>query len=122
MGEHLAHIRWDERTVAHFLGCFLTEPKPTVFFEPPAAPLTGSAFGRRIASRGIVLDLRTQLLYDDASLYINGDALARPAGAEACERLANERALAADRCARATRDVASLLYQWYRNGYLHPAG
>ena len=32
----LAGIRWDADSVARFLGCWLSEPKPDVFFDPPA--------------------------------------------------------------------------------------
>ena len=43
----LAKIAWDRATAARFLGVFLTEPKPHVFLEPPRAPISRAAFGRR---------------------------------------------------------------------------
>ncbi len=70
----LAGVRWDADMVTRFLGTTLSEPKPSVFFEPPDPPLARAAFLRRIARVGLQLDLRTQLLYDDARFYINGDA------------------------------------------------
>ena len=44
----LAPIRWNAASVARFIGCYLTEPKPQVFFEPPrraSAPVIPQASG-----------------------------------------------------------------------------
>jgi 50S ribosomal protein L16 3-hydroxylase len=116
----LGAVRWDAATVARFLGRWLSEPKPTVFFSPPKSPLSRAAFRDRAARRGVRLDLRTQLLYDGGQLYINGEVQPWPAaGAAALRQLANARALAAgtvDRLAPATLD---LVYAWYRDGFLH---
>ena len=48
-----------------FLGAFLSEPKPTVFFAPPARPISAASFRAAARRHGVRLDLRTQLLYDD---------------------------------------------------------
>lgn len=115
----LRGIRWNRPTIARFLGCWLSEPKPSVFFEPPAAALARHAFAARSAKRGIRLDLRTQLLYDDRHLYMNGAALAWPkAGAAALRTLANARALGPGRVATLSPAASDLIYDWYRNGYL----
>ena len=34
----LGRLAWTRSTVARFLGCWLSEPKPTVFFDPPPRP------------------------------------------------------------------------------------
>jgi len=116
----LTGVRWDRATIARFLGCWLSDPKPSVFFERPAAPATRKAFGVRAAKRGIRLDLRTQLLYDDRHLFINGAALACPAaGTEALKQLANARTLGPGAVAAAPPAATTLFYDWYRHGYLH---
>jgi 50S ribosomal protein L16 3-hydroxylase len=116
----LAGIRWDRALVAQFLGCWLSEPKPLVSFERPARPLPRSAFLARALRRGVRLDRRTQLLYDEHRLYVNGSVLPWPAGARAAIKdLANARALTARATAGAPTASTALLYRWYRDGYLH---
>lgn len=118
----LRPVAWDHATVRRFLGCFLSEPKPHVYFEPPEAPLPRSRFRAQASRHGLRLDLRTQLLYDATHFYVNGSALARPAvGASALEALADARALAAAAIAALSPDAESILYTWYRDGYLHPS-
>jgi len=120
MGAALAQIRWDSRDVGRFLGCFLSEPKPVVRFSPPVAPIGRSAFAAKAASRGVALDRATQLLYDDAAFYMNGEAVAfRGAGTAMLRRLANGRALSARQCRSLGAPLAALLYQWYRYGFVH---
>ena len=113
----LSGLAWDDRTVARFLGAYLTEPKPAVTFTPPGPPLARRVFTARAARRGVRLDSRTQLLYDARNLFINGDVLDRPTvGWPAIRRLANTRQLAAD---DVDAGVANLLYPWYRDGFVH---
>jgi 50S ribosomal protein L16 3-hydroxylase len=118
----LSAVRWDAATVARFLGTFLSEPKPSVFFDAPQSSLPRAGFARRVASRGIVLDRRTQLLYDDDALYVNGEAVAWPAeGRDALVRLANDRALPGSACAALPKQTLLLVHEWYRHGFLAPA-
>ncbi|MFI4901950.1 MAG: JmjC domain-containing protein [Burkholderiales bacterium] len=118
----LAAIRVERASVEEFIGSFLSEPKPDVFFSPPAPPLTRAAFARAIAARGVVLDRRTQLLYDARRFYVNGISLAAPAGARRdVAALADGRALAARRCAALGAATLALLHHWYCDGYLEPA-
>lgn len=114
----LRAIRWDRDAVARFLGTWLSEPKPSVFFDPPAAPLSRAAFLARAAKRGVCLDKRTQLLYDETWMFINGAALPLPAaGSATLKQLANERCLPS-RAVVADPAAATLVYDWYRDGYL----
>lgn len=116
----LKDVTWDRAAVARFIGSYLSEPKPHVFFEPPESKLTRVAFRKRVAKHGARLDLKSQLLYDDEHLYINGAALPWPAkGRETLRRLANDRALASTAAAGAAPEAAAILYNWYRDGYLH---
>jgi 50S ribosomal protein L16 3-hydroxylase len=116
----LRAIRWDRATVARFLGTWLSEPKPAVFFEPPASPMTRAAFAVRARKYGVHLDPRSQLLYDHRHLFINGTALPwRTTGAAALRELANRRVLAPRAIAATGSEVTTLLHDWYRHGYLH---
>ena len=114
----LRDVRWDRQTVVRFLGCFLTEPKPTEFFSVPVRRLVQHAFAGAARRRGVRLDAATRLLYDECNLYINGVAMAWPDyGVAALKRLANARGLRLVH----SEDTAILpiLYQWYANGFLH---
>jgi len=116
----LKGVSWDDATAARFVGAHLSEPKPHVFFEPPKSPLARAAFVSRAEKRGLELDLRTQLLYDDRHLYINGTSTTWPAkGGECLRQLANARALAPSGSRRLSQEAAAILYNWYRDGYLH---
>jgi 50S ribosomal protein L16 3-hydroxylase len=116
----LKRIRWNRATIERFLGCWLSEPKASVAFDPPGAPLSRAAFGARASKRGVRLDTRTQLLYDPRHLFINGSALRWPeGGGRTLKQLANDRTLP-PRAARGAHPKAStILYTWYRDGYLH---
>ena len=113
----LERIRWSRRTVLEFLGCYLTEPKPHVTFEPAARPVRLSAFARSVASRGARLDLKTLMLYYGALVFINGSVCApAPRTAALLRRLADRRRLGPQ--VRLDAESARCLYQWYRAGYI----
>ena len=79
-----------------------------------------STFAAKVVSRGLALDRATQLLYDDAAFYVNGEAVTfRGAGTAMLRRLANRRALSARQCRSLGASLAALLYQWYRYGFVH---
>jgi 50S ribosomal protein L16 3-hydroxylase len=116
----IERVRWDRATVARFLGCWLSEPKPSVFFDPPQAPMAPAAFARAARTIGVRLDARTRLLYDESHVYANGEAMRWPAAdRDALARLANERALSGDGCSKLARSTIALLYDWYRHGHVH---
>jgi 50S ribosomal protein L16 3-hydroxylase len=113
----LRRLAWDEHTAARFLGSHLTEPKPSVAFAAPARALGREGFVRRATRRGLRLDGRTQLLYDERNLFINGEALAwPPRGRAALQRLADLRRLAAGEI---DAGAWPWFYRWYRDGFLH---
>jgi 50S ribosomal protein L16 3-hydroxylase len=118
----LRKVQWDRPATARFLGIFLSEPKPDVYFDPPATAVSPAAFANSIARRGIALDRRTQWLYDDAFIYVNGEAHEWPAGArEGLADLANARSLDARRAASLPPAALQFLHYGYRHGYLHVA-
>ncbi len=118
----LKEIRWDSAFASRFLGCWLSEPKPGVTFDPPATSPAPAAFRRRAARAGVELDRRSQLLYDDRALYINGEAVAWPvAGRAMLKRLADQRQLCSRSCAALPDSAVALLLRWFRHGYLEIA-
>ena len=83
--EALSSIRWTERDVETFLGCFLTRPKPHAHFEAPTSAL----------GRSVQLALPTRALVQGATLYMNGVAHALPRSlVPAVTGLARDRVLA----------------------------
>ncbi len=132
MERRVASLLGDLRDAAHdtaclrrFIGCYFTEPKAHVFFDPPDALLGVRAFRSAIQKRGIELDLRTRLLYDAAGkqFYVNGEYI-NAAGFAAADialwqKLADERVLLLPRLTSATDNAIERLHAAYCDGYLH---
>ena len=113
----LQRVRWSDRDVVRFLGCYLTEPKSHVQFTRPSRPLTESTFSVRAARCGVRLAAPTRMLFRDGTLFINGEAHAPAApAARLLSRLADRRTLPP--LARPDRETVHSLYQWYRAGYI----
>ena len=113
----LANIAWNKDTVRDFLGSYLTEPKPHVFFDPPEKPLTGKRFAAALARKGIRLDARSQLLFAGSRFYINGESVMVARQDQAVfRRLADDRRLPA---LQLGEGGTATLYDWYRCGFAH---
>jgi 50S ribosomal protein L16 3-hydroxylase len=113
--EHLAQIRWDEDMAMAFVGRYFSEPKPEVFFTPPARPLGKKAFAARLAKHGFKLDAKSRLLFSGTQFFINGEDF----GATGPERktlmlLSDTRALPPGDYGDA---LTGLLYEWYLAGW-----
>ncbi len=108
----------DPQRLACLLGEYLSEPKPSVWFEPDAAQ------GRAVPEMGLRLSARTRMLYDDEHVFINGESyLARGADARLMRALADARVLSAAQWRRASAGARELLDQWLADGWLeqdHP--
>ena len=113
----LSRISWTRESVRDFLGCILTEPKPHVFFDPPAKALNPTRLASLGEKRGIRLDARTQLLFSGARFFINGEAIE-----VSREDRALMRQLANDRSMDSTRGWSpaglELLCEWHLCGFL----
>lgn len=119
---HLSTIRFEESDIAIFLGEYLSEPKASVFFDPPASPLTFSGFIRQVQKHGLRLSRKTKMLYTDRYVFINGESFQVSRMDQKILRLlANNRKLAADELRSAGEDIKEALYQWYEDGWLQPA-
>lgn len=115
----LARIRWDRSQVADFLGHYLTEPKPHVFFDPPEEALPPARFRDRVKQAGFALDARSLLLFTSGRFYLNGEAVDVPsADAAAVAALAHRRRL--DAGTAWSESLLALLHGWYCDGFGHP--
>ncbi|MBI1835089.1 MAG: cupin domain-containing protein, partial [Burkholderiales bacterium] len=69
----LEQIKLGKEDMAIFLGEHLTEPKNSVFFDSPEKPLSPKRFAQAALKHGVVLSLKTQMLYQGSHIFINGE-------------------------------------------------
>ena len=111
----IAKIKWSKRDIAEFAGCYLSEPKPNVFFDPPDAPLSRAAFNRQANKTGVALHPKSRLLFSGGHFFINGEAFT-PAVDEtaALQQLADQHRIAPPLPAT----LRERFYDWYEAGWL----
>ncbi|MEY3201873.1 MAG: hypothetical protein RIR70_1423 [Pseudomonadota bacterium] len=110
-------LRWRREDIADFLGCYLTEPKQHVFFDPPEKTMTRAAFKKKLANEGVRLHRKTQLLFAGHCFYLNGEKL--EPSKEDCvklQALADQRALPAG--VAVSDDLMDLLREWWADGFV----
>lgn len=113
----IKQVRWDKEDIANFLGCYLSEPKPHIFFDSPQRPLNEAKFRQAIQKQGVKLDLKSQMLSHTGWIFINGEAFeANKVNYPLLRQLADTRELPAT--TDITDECMELLYQWYLDGYL----
>jgi 50S ribosomal protein L16 3-hydroxylase len=116
----LGRVAWRRADVERFIGEYLSEPKARVVFDPPARPLSRTAFAAAVRRHGVTLDPRTLMLFRGPWLYANGERHAIPRDARAALiALSDARALGGAAACNAA--ALPLLHVWYRAGYLHAA-
>ena len=100
----------DPKAVERLLGEYLTEPKPSVWFQPQAVP-------RRL--KGVTLDRRSRMLYDRHHVFLNGESW-RAAGADArlMRQLADVRSLGEADLKAASPQALALIRQWCQDGWI----
>lgn len=114
----LKSIQWDKADIAHFLGEYLTEPKPHIVFTP-ARRMKLETFRDRLAKQGVTLDLKSQMLLSGNHVFINGESIAAPPPARPLlQQLAEQRALPPV----TEPQTVELIHQWHQAGYLHFEG
>jgi len=102
----------DPLAIQRSLGEYLTEPKSQVWFEGAHV-----GFDTR---QGVRLDRRTNMLYDDAHVFINGESfLASGRDATLMRLLADQHALSFAQVARLSEDALDLVGDWHQSGWLH---
>ena len=111
----IARIRWNPADIAQFAGCYLSDPKPNVFFDAPEQELSLVAFGKLASKHGVALDLRTRMLFTGGEFFINGEAFRADADEiEALKTLADRRRIAAPLPKR----LVQRLHVWYQAGWI----
>ena len=119
VGQVIKNIRWDKEDIANFLGCYLSEPKPHIFFDPPEPASSKIKFRKAAQQHGLSLALKTQLLCHAGWLYMNGEAHHFDQHDYQCIReLADERKLSC--LPDVSTEIIDLLYEWYLDGYILP--
>jgi 50S ribosomal protein L16 3-hydroxylase len=113
----LNNIKWRRSDIERFLGTYLTEPKPHVFFTPPARPVTWKKFIRRIREDELMLNLKSRMLCGKKTVFLNGEAYPVSATTrKSLEKLADTCALPA--AGNFDDEAASLCYEWYLHGFI----
>ncbi len=118
----LKTIQWSDQHVADFLGSYLSEPKPDVFFNPNKK-ISLRKFHENLLQHGICLDLKSQMLFTAQYFYLNGEAIAATGpSASLLSVLADHRKLtSADIALTGNIEPAIIeqLHVWYLAGYLY---
>ncbi|MDX5363420.1 MAG: cupin domain-containing protein [Pseudazoarcus pumilus] len=115
VADMLNGIRWSREDVAAFLGDYLSEPKPSVFFVPPDEPLSRKRFAAALAQHGFMLDPGTLMLFRDGCFHLNGERLdIGKADATLLAGLAHARRLPPD--STLPDGTLDLLYRLYCDG------
>lgn len=116
--EALARLRWGKAEITDFLGCYLSEPKAHIYFDPPPRPLTPGRFAQAVERHGLRLDPRSQLLFRGRRFFINGEGF-EPAASlvPPLRELANRRRLPPGRI---EGELLQILHAWYADGFLSP--
>jgi 50S ribosomal protein L16 3-hydroxylase len=112
--------RPDPAQLDDFIGRFLTEPKPTVWFDPPT-PIGLTQFIRRVRQKGLRLDRRTRMLWRGKLLHINGETLHLDAGCrKALRRLADFHfdEAAGYQALEDAHPLFRILHDWYGSGWI----
>ena len=117
--KQLQQMRWDKDWVTESLGCYLSEPKPSVFFDLPASS-TLTQFKNTIKKQGVQLAFATKMLYRSPWVFINGEHfVADGEDAQILQQLANQRYLTAETVAQIDRDseLWAVWHDWYEQGW-----
>jgi 50S ribosomal protein L16 3-hydroxylase len=120
VGALLAQVKWNEKDIASFLGSYLSEPKPSVVFDPPKQPLNEMRFVQRASKLGLRLDRKTVLLYNSRFFFLNGEENRFAGHKKWLIEFADNRCLSAKRFVTLSGDssVTALLHEWYCAGWI----
>lgn len=113
----IKQIAWSKDDVAQFLGSYLSEPKPHIFFDAPARPLSYAKFHQAVEKRGLHLSLKSQMLFIGEQLFMNGEQVTvQGAARKVLIHLADQRVLPGPLAL--PEAAGDLLYDWYQAGFI----
>lgn len=117
--EELEKVRFNDDDIAIFLGEYLSEPKASVFFNPPEQALSLKRFAQAAAKRGLRLSRKTRMLYRGKHVFINGESFAVGRKDKTpLTALADRRALDGAAIAAISDDVLEAFHTWYVDGWI----
>jgi 50S ribosomal protein L16 3-hydroxylase len=108
------------QALGKFIGEYLTAAKSHVEFMPPTPHRSLSQFSRLAAKRGLGLDLRSRMLFDDAHTYLNGRTMSFDSTPTAHQH-SQLKTLANSRCLNAPQldpQIIRQLYPYWTSGEL----
>jgi 50S ribosomal protein L16 3-hydroxylase len=112
----IREVRWSRETIAEFLGSYLSEPKPHVFFDRPRRPAALARFAASAGEAGIALALKSRMLFRGERFYLNGEIYcAGSADAPVLRELADRRAA---KPAGISRPCMQKIHEWYLAGFI----
>jgi len=119
VNQMLKNLTWDQHLVSDFLGCYLTEPKMHIIFEPNKK-ISLDKFIQKLSKQTLNLHLQSQMLFTQDHFYLNGDRFEVPADINPCiQLLADNRYLDASVLSPTQlATAAELLLPFYLSGYL----
>ncbi|MDP1886062.1 cupin domain-containing protein [Polaromonas sp.] len=113
----IKQLTWSKDDIAQFLGSYLSEPKPHIFFDAPARPLSYTKFHQAVEKRGLHLSLKSQMLFVGEQIFMNGEqVIAQGAARKLLIHLADRRVLPGPLAL--PEAAGALLYDWYQAGYV----
>jgi len=116
-GQAVLEALKDPLALACALGEYMTEPKPSVWFEAPQQAWVPDAV--KTGRACVYLDARSRMMYDSDHVFINGESYrAKGADASLMRRLADQRRLSAPELRRASMPAVALLGDWHEAGWL----
>jgi 50S ribosomal protein L16 3-hydroxylase len=119
VANELHKIKFAKEDIAVFLGEYLSEPKPNVFFDSQNQSITPAKFAQRTLKNGVALSRKTQMLYQGKFIFINGESfMAGPHDKAILHALADQRRLDSMQIKQASEDVLDALYTWHKDGWL----
>jgi 50S ribosomal protein L16 3-hydroxylase len=108
--------------IYRFTTLYLTQPKSHVTFFQPDIKLTVAAFIKRMMKQGLMLNLRTRMLYDEDFVYVNGDTLTMPDDSRVLfQQFANTRYISPQATKSLSGKAFESLYAFWLRGYWHLA-
>jgi 50S ribosomal protein L16 3-hydroxylase len=118
VSQQFAKLAAQPDDIAIFLGEYLSEPKPTVWFDP-SRPQSLDRFLAAADKRGLRLHRKTRMLYRSKFVFINGESF-QPSGADRrlLQSLADHRELPAGIARQASADLQESLHHWHLGGWI----
>ena len=115
----LNKVQFTEMDITIFMGEFLSELKPTVFFNPPRPAWSVARFNKSAVKQGIKLSRKTKMLYRKNHVFINGESFAmNREDKKLLVDLADVRELEGMTIAAASENVMDAFYIWYTDGWV----